>query len=135
MTYKIEAIEGVGPTFAKQLEVAGIMTTEDLLKHGGTPEGRKHIATRTGLSESQILKWVNLADLMRVKGVGSEYSELLEAAGVDTVKELATRNPANLTSRLEQVNGEKKLTRATPPSKMVESWIEEAGRMPAMVGH
>ncbi len=135
MNYKIEQIEGIGPAWAGKLATAGITDTEGLLRHCGDAAGRQRVAQASGVSADQLLKWVNLADLMRIKGVGSEYSELLEAAGVDTVKELRTRNAQNLAAKMEEVNAAKKLTRATPAPKVVEEWISEAGRLPAMVSH
>ncbi len=135
MNYKIEQIEGIGPAFAQKLAAAGVTNTDELLQHCGDAAGRQRFAAASGLSADQLLKWVNLADLMRIKGVGSEYSELLEAAGVDTVKELRTRNAQNLTAKMEEVNAAKKLARATPSAKVVEEWISQAGRMPAVVSH
>ena len=93
---KIEEIEGVGPTYAAKLSGAGVLTTEHLLERGGSPSGREALADETGQSHAQILEWVNHVDLMRINGVGSEYADLLEAAGVDSVPELARRNAANL---------------------------------------
>jgi len=135
MNYKIEEIEGIGPAFAAKLAAAGVTNTEELLRHCGDSAGRQRVATATGVSADQLLKWVNLADLMRIKGIGSEYSELLEASGVDTVKELGLRNAQNLAAKMEEVNAAKKLARATPSPKVVEEWVSEAGGMPAMVSH
>ena len=106
-SYPIASIEGIGPAFAAKLKAAGIKSTGDLLVRGKDPKGRKEIATATGLDESRILKWTNMADLMRIKGVGEEYSELLEAAGVDTVKELRNRNAANLAKAMSEANAKK----------------------------
>ena len=110
----ITAIEGVGEVNAKKLEKMGINTVEKLLNMGATPKGRKEIAQGTGIGEKVILKWVNFADLFRVKGIGTQYSELLEAAGVDTVIELSKRLPENLFKKMEEVNQEKELVRRTP---------------------
>jgi predicted flap endonuclease-1-like 5' DNA nuclease len=122
----IDAIEGIGPKIATKLRKAGIRTTEALLKRGATRKGRKDLAEATGLSDKQILEWVNRADLMRVKGIGSEYSDLLEAAGVDTVKELRRRNSATLTSKMAELNEKKKLVRRLPTEGMVERWVDHA---------
>jgi predicted flap endonuclease-1-like 5' DNA nuclease len=133
MSYKIEDIEGIGPTYAEKLAAAKIATTDDLLQQCKTPEGRDSVSQTTGVSSNQILKWTNLADLMRVSGVSSEYSELLEAAGVDTIKELRNRNAENLASKMKEVNEAKKLTRVTPSAKVVHDWIENAGTLPPMI--
>ena len=106
---KLETIEGVGPAISAKLEEAGIGSCEALLKAGGSKSGRAGIAEKSGVSEGQVLKFVNHADLMRVKGVGGEYAELLECSGVDTVPELAQRNAANLTAKMAEVNGEIRL--------------------------
>jgi predicted flap endonuclease-1-like 5' DNA nuclease len=128
-------IEGIGETHAKTLEAAGLKTTDDLLKNAGSAAGRKSLAEKTSINEARILEWVNRADLMRVKGVGSEFADLLEAAGVDTVRELATRVPANLQTRMSQLNEEKKLVRRVPNAGEVESWVSEAKTLPPMVSH
>ncbi len=132
---KIIDIEGIGEAFAAKLEGAGVATVEALLEKGGSPSGRKNLAEATGLSTDRILEWVNRADLMRIKGVGSEYSDLLEAAGVDTVKELATRRPDNLHAKLLEVNEAKKLVRRTPTLDDVASWIAEAKTLPPKVSY
>lgn len=129
MSYPIEDIEGIGPAYAEKLAAASIKNTEDLLSLCGAKSGRKQVAEQTGVSETHILKWANLADLMRVSGIGPQYSELLEAAGVDTVKELAQRNPANLAAALEKAKEEKKLTRAAPAASEVTRWVEAAKSM------
>ncbi len=126
MAYKITEIEGIGPAYAEKLALAQIVTTENLLDLCCEKGGRKATAEKTGVSESQLLKWTNMADLMRISGVGEEYSELLEAAGVDTVKELRNRNAANLTEAMAKVNAEKKLVRAVPTEKTVTKWVEQA---------
>lgn len=133
MSYPIVDIEGIGPVFAEKLKAAGIATTEALLEAAKSPKGRKDLAAATGLDEARILKWANMADLMRVKGIGEEYSELLEAAGVDTVKELKTRVPANLLKAMTEVNEKKKLVRALPTLSMVEKWVSQAKDMPAVL--
>ena len=126
MSYPIADIEGLGPVYAGKLEAAGIKTTGALLKRAASPKGRKELSSESGLEESQILKWANMADLMRVKGVGEEYSELLEAAGVDTVKELRNRRADNLHAKMTEVNAEKKLVRVLPGLSMVERWVKHA---------
>jgi len=135
MSYKIDEIEGIGPAYAAKLAVAGIATTDDLLDKCATAAGRKDVAATTGIGESQLLKWANLADLMRVSGIGAQFSELLEAAGVDTIKELRNRNAANLAATLTQVNGTRKLARATPSETVVSRWIETAGTMEPRISH
>lgn len=126
MKYKIQEIEGIGPAYGAKLEAIGIRTTDDLLEQCSSPKGRKAISEKTGIKEAQILKWTNMSDLMRISGVAEEYSELLEAAGVDTVKELKHRNPENLAAKMKEVNEEKKLTRAVPSAKEVTRWVEQA---------
>ena len=128
-------VEGIGSSNADKLGTVGLKTTDDLLKTAGTPSGRKGLAERTGISESRILEWVNRADLMRITGVGSEYGDLLEAAGVDSVVELGGRTPANLYTRLTEVNTEKKLVRRVPTQSEVETWVREAKSLERMVSH
>ena len=123
---KISLIEGIGPALAKKLEKAKIRSVHGLLKHGATRAGRKKIADASGISESQVLEWVNMADLMRIKGIGKQFAELLEAAGVDTIKELKTRNPENLYQKIAEVNKAKKLTRRVPSLKMVRDFVKKA---------
>ncbi len=129
----IDTIEGIGHRQATKLRKARIRTTEALLKTGGTKKGRKAIADTTDISEKLILEWVNRADLMRVKGVGEEYSDLLESAGVDTVKELRRRNSANLLSAMVEVNDKKKLVRRLPTESMVERWVNDAKDLEPLV--
>jgi len=131
----IEKIEGIGPKNAAALSKAGVKTTEGLLKAGATKKGRQELAEKTKLSESSILGWVNRADLMRVKGVGEEYSDLLEKAGVDTVKELRNRKPENLLKAMKEANDQKKLVRALPSLKQVEGWVAEAKQLDPVVKH
>ena len=131
--YKIEDVEGIGPTYGEKLRAAGVSNTDQLLAAGKTKKGRAELAQKTGISESLILKWVNMVDLYRIKGIGSEYSELLEASGVDTVKELKNRVPANLEKKMTEVNTQKKLTRRVPTLAMVTDWIEQAKKLPAGV--
>ena len=133
----VSTIEGIGPRNQKKLNDAGIRTVEKLLEAGCTKKGRKTLAADTGLDEGKILEWVNRADLMRVKGVSKQYSDLLEAAGVDTVKELRRRNAANLTAAMEEANSRKKnkLVQRTPSEKVVQKWIDAAKEMDAVVSH
>lgn len=133
MSYPIIDIEGIGPIYAEKLKAAGITTTGGLLDAANDPKGRKALAEKTGLEEARILKWANMADLMRIKGVGEEYSELLEAAGVDTVKELKMRRADNLTARMAEINGTKKLVRQLPSEKQVAEWIEQAKSLPPVL--
>jgi predicted flap endonuclease-1-like 5' DNA nuclease len=132
--YKIEEIEGIGAVYGPKLRTAGIKTVADLLEKGKSPKDRKELAKATGISEPLILKWANMADLFRVKGIGPEYSELLEKAGVDTVKELKHRVPENLHAKLTEVNAAKQpLVRALPSLKAVQSWIEAAKQLEPML--
>jgi predicted flap endonuclease-1-like 5' DNA nuclease len=126
-------IEGIGEKYAQALKAAGVRSVEKLLEAGITPKGRQELAEKTGISEKLILEWVNLADLFRIKGIGEEYSDLLEEAGVDTVPELAQRNPANLYEALEKVNAQKKLVRQLPTRVQVESWVDQAKALPRVV--
>ena len=135
MAYKIEEIEGIGPAMKDKLALAGISTTDDLLKLCCDKKGRSSTAETSGCSEGQLLKWANMADLMRISGVGQEYSELLEAAGVDTVKELRNRNAANLTAAMASTNEEKKLTRTVPSEKTVTKWVEQAKGLDPLITH
>ena len=128
--YKIEEIEGIGPVMGEKLRNAGVKTTDALLENTKTKKQRQDLADTTGISEKLILRFANMADLFRINGVGQEFAELLEAAGVDTVPELAQRRPDNLTAKMEEVNAEKKLTRRTPSLKEVEKWVEEAKTLP-----
>ncbi len=130
---KLIDIEGIGPVYAEKLHGAGLRTVKGLLEKGATPKGRREIEESTGISHEKILAWVNHADLYRIKGVGSEYSDLLEASGVDTVPELAQRNAENLFKKIVEVNQEKKLVRRLPLMAMVESWIEQAKKLDRIV--
>lgn len=128
--YKIEEIEGIGPAYGEKLRAAGINTTDKLFKACTTKKQRQQLAETTGIEEARILKWANMVDLFRVKGIGAQYAELLEAAGVDTVKELAQRKAENLTAKMEEVNAEKKLVRLTPALKSVQNWVAQAKELP-----
>ncbi|KAA3637349.1 MAG: DUF4332 domain-containing protein [Calditrichaeota bacterium] len=131
----IKTIEGIGPSYAEKLENCEIKTTDALLEKGASTSGRKEIAEKSGINEKIILKWVNMCDLLRVKGVGEEYSELLEAAGVDTVPELAQRNPENLQQAMASLNDEKKLVRKVPVVSVVETWVSHAKELPKIIKH
>ncbi len=135
MAYKITEIEGIGPARAEKLATAGITTTDHLLEQCATAKGRASVAEQTGFDASHLLKLANMADLMRISGIGGEYSELLEAAGVDTVKELATRRADNLTAKMGEVNAEKKLVRALPTEASVTKWIEQAKTLEPRITH
>lgn len=135
MGYRIEKIEGIGPSYGARLKAAGIENTDRLLASCGSAAGRRETAARTGLKEAQLLAWANMADLMRIKGVGEEYSELLEAAGVDTVKELKMRRADNLTAKMAEVNARRKLVRVLPSEKRVADWIAQAKSLRPVISH
>ncbi|MDY6875586.1 MAG: DUF4332 domain-containing protein [Chloroflexota bacterium] len=130
---KLTEVEGIGKVYAQRLKDAGVATTNALLKQGATSKGRKEIAEKTGVGEKLILEWVNHVDLFRIKGVGEEYADLLEEAGVDTVPELAQRNPENLYQKLGAVNEEKKLVRRPPSQDQVSDWIKQAQGLPRVI--
>jgi predicted flap endonuclease-1-like 5' DNA nuclease len=130
---KLTYVEGIGEVYAQKLQEAGIATTDALLEQGATPKGRKKIAEKADISGKLILEWVNHVDLFRIKGVGEEYADLLEEAGVDTVPELAQRNPENLYQKMKAVNQEKKLVRQLPSLTQVESWVEQAKSLPRVI--
>lgn len=133
MSYKIDQIEGIGPVYAEKLINCGIKTTDDLLTTCATPAGRSKIAEETGISPKLILTWTNHADLMRIKGVAGQFAELLEAAGVDTVKELKHRVPANLHAKLVEVNEAKNLCNRVPAEAEVAKMVEQAKELEPMV--
>ena len=132
---KIEEIEGIGPAYATKLRGAGVETIEELLARGSSPGGRRTLSSASGITDSLLLEWVNHADLMRLKGVGSEYADLLEEAGVDSPAELAHRNAANLTAAMERANESRKLVRRVPTEAMVSGWIAEARTLEPVVTH
>ncbi|MBN1266263.1 MAG: DUF4332 domain-containing protein [Anaerolineales bacterium] len=132
---RIIDIEGIGAVYTEKLHQHGVRTTERLLKIAGTKNGREDLAGISGISEKLILEWVNLADLMRIRGIGSEYSDLLEEAGVDTVKELRNRRADNLYQALVKVNEQKKLVRRIPSEKEVSDWIKQAASLAPAVSH
>jgi predicted flap endonuclease-1-like 5' DNA nuclease len=129
MSYPIAALVGIGPGVARMLKSVGIRTTGKLLEAAKSPKGRKALASKTGYDEGQILRWANLADRMRIKGVGEPYAELLRAAGVDTVKELKFRNPSNLAKKMAEANAKRKLVRLLPSERLVGRWIEDAKKL------
>ena len=135
MGKRIEDIEGIGPSIGAALRDAGVDSVDKLLELCCDKKGRASLAAKTQISETRILKWVNMADLFRINGVASQYAELLEGAGVDTIKELRNRNAENLTAKMNEVNTEKKLVRRTPSVKVVASWVEQARELPPKVTH
>ena len=135
MAKKINEIEGIGPAYAEKLQSAGITTVEGLLEAGASKAGRKKIAADSGIDESKILDWVNMADLFRIKGIASQFAELLKASGVDTVKELRNRKPDNLHAKLVEVQAEKKITRTVPGLNQVEGYVNQAKALSPIVTH
>jgi predicted flap endonuclease-1-like 5' DNA nuclease len=130
---KLQTIEGIGGAYAEKLEQAGVASLEALLEQGKTPKGRADLEAKTGISGKLILKWVNRADLFRIKGIGEEFGDLLEVAGVDTVPELAQRNAEHLYNKMAEVNKERKLARRLPSQAQVADWIEQAKKLPRML--
>ena len=135
MAYKITDIEGIGPVMEEKLGLAGIKTVEGLLEKGASKKGRTELAATTGIDAKKILVFVNNADLFRVKGVSSQYAELLKASGVDTVKELRNRKPENLQAKMAEVNEAKKLVRQVPSVKQVEGYVNHAKELDPVVTH
>lgn len=129
----IVIVEGIGPAYQEKLNAIGIFTTEDYIKRCATKKGRVAVAEESGISEKLILTWANHIDLFRIKGVREQFAELLEAAGVDTVPELAQRNPENLYEKLKETNAEKRLVRRLPGPKQVEDWIAQAAKLPRLL--
>jgi predicted flap endonuclease-1-like 5' DNA nuclease len=133
---RIEEVEGIGPVYAAKLEKAGVSSTDDLLEQGAKPGGRTRLATETGIDGGLILEWVNHVDLMRIKGVGSEYSDLLEAAGVDSPAELARRNAANLATTFQEVDAARPdMVRRVPSESEIQGWIDQSKDLPKVVEH
>jgi predicted flap endonuclease-1-like 5' DNA nuclease len=126
-------IEGIGPTYSVKLAKAGIRTVERLLAAGATPKGRRELAATTGISDALILEWVNLADLLRIKGIGTQYSDLLEEAGVDTVLELSNRVADHLWKKMQEVNAAKNLVNKLPGLKQVKNWVDQAKKLPKAI--
>lgn len=135
MAYKIDEIQGIGPAFKTKLDDAKISTTDDLLELCCEPKGRKAVAEKTGLSEKHLLEWANMADMMRISGVGPQFAELLEASGVDTVKELRNRNADNLAQKMGELNAEKKLAKSSPATSVVQGWIDQAKTLKPTIAH
>ena len=135
MAKSIEKIEGIGPKYADALRRAGVRTVNDLLDAGASKQARSALASKTGISETRILKCVNMADLFRINGVASQYAELLECAGVDTVKELQHRNAENLAAKMSEVNDAKNLVRRPPSATVVNDWITQAKKLTPKVSH
>ncbi len=129
----LESVEGIGAAYTAKLKEAGVGSVEALLEKGSTSKGRKALAEATGISDKLILEWVNHVDLFRIKGIGSEYADLLEEAGVDTVPELAQRKAENLHAKMVEVNEAKKLVRQLPTLKMVVDWVEQAKALPRVI--
>ncbi|MEO8246849.1 MAG: DUF4332 domain-containing protein [Chloroflexota bacterium] len=132
---KIEDVEGIGPAFATKLQAAGVRTSEGLLERAGPKSGRDDLAAATGISGKLLLEWVNAADLMRIKGIGAQFSDLLEAAGVDSAAELAQRNATALAATFGELNAARGTTRRMPSAAEVQGWIDQAKRLPKVVSH
>ncbi|MGV6826615.1 MAG: DUF4332 domain-containing protein [bacterium] len=132
---KLSEIEGIGETYAAKLEAAGVTSLENLLEVCGDKTGRKNLAEKSDISEKLILKWANRADLARIKGVSTQYADLLECAGVDTVPELAQRNAANLQAKMAEVNEDKNLVRKVPAESQVEDWVAQAKELPRAISY
>jgi predicted flap endonuclease-1-like 5' DNA nuclease len=133
---RIQDVEGIGPVFAAKLDAAGVRSTDDLLERGAKPSGRLALEEATGISHSQILEWVNHVDLMRIDGVGSEYSDLLEAAGVDSPAELARRNAANLATTIDEVVAARpNIVRRAPNEAELQDWIDQSKKLSKVVEH
>lgn len=126
-------IEGIGEVYMTKLKAAGVTSTEQLLEKGSTPSGRKELETTTGIAHALLLRWINNADLFRIKGIGEEYADLLEAAGVNTVPELAQRSAENLAAKLVEVNAAKKLVRKLPTAAQVADWVTQAKALPRVL--
>jgi len=133
---RIEEVEGIGPTYAAKLEAAGVRSTDDLLERGAKSSGRQALEEATGIGHALILEWVNHVDLMRIDGVGSEYSDLLEAAGVDSPAELAQRNAGNLATTVQEVVAARpSIVRRTPSEAEIQGWIDQSKRLNRIVEH
>ena len=132
---KLSEIEGIGEAYSTKLEDAGITSLENLLTTCCEKKGRKELAEKSGVSEKLILGWVNRADLSRVKGISTQYADLLKVAGVDTVPELAQRNAENLQAKMAEINEEKNLVRKIPTTSQVEDWVGQAKELPRVITH
>ncbi len=135
MSYSVITIEGVGEVYAEKLNAAGIKTTDDILEKCAAPKGRKELAEATGISPKLILKWTNHSDLMRIKGIAGQFAELLEAAGVDTVKELRHRVPANLKAKLDECNEAKNLVNRVPNLPEIEAMVAQAKELEPIISY
>ena len=135
MAYKIDEIEGIGPSYAAKLIAADLGNTEKFLTRCCGPKGRIEVAEATGISRKLILTWTNMADMMRISGVGGQFAELLKASGVDSVKELRNRNAANLAAKMTEVNGERQLTKGTVTEAKVQGWVDQAKAMDPVITH
>ena len=135
MPYSLSDIAGIGPEATAALKTIGIRTTESLLEAAKSPKGRQQLAARIAIDEKRILRWANLVDRMRIKGVGEDYAELLRAAGVDTVKELKYRNPAKLAKAMKEANVKRKLVRVLPSDRAVVRWVETAKKLPLKISY
>jgi len=133
MACKIKEIEGIGPVYAAKLLEAGIKTTTALLKSCEDPKSRDLLSEKTGISPHLLLRWTNMADLMRIWGIGRQFAELLEASGVDTTKELKHRQADRLAATMAEVNNEKRLCRLSPGPAVVAKWIEQANNLEAAI--
>ena len=133
MSYPITDIEDIDADEAKVLKSVGIRTTEKLLESAKSPKGRKQLAAETALDEKTLLRWANIADKLRIKGMGKEYATLLREVGVDTVKELRYRNPAKLAKSMAEANKKRKLVRFLPSEKLVCRWVEDAKKLPQKI--
>jgi predicted flap endonuclease-1-like 5' DNA nuclease len=135
MSYKLDEIEGIGSSYSQKLAAAGLSTTDHLLEKGGAKKGRQDLAAATGILEALILTWVNHSDLFRIKGVAGQFAELLEAAGVDTVKEFRNRNAENLHAKLVEVNEEKHFSGSVPSQEALQQMIDQAKALEPKVSH
>ena len=135
MKRTISAIEGIGPEYAQMLKAVGVTNTDQLLAEGGERKGRTELAQRCGINEKLILRWVNMSDLFRIKGIAGQWAELLEAAGVDTVKELRTRDAGNLAEKMREINNQKRLVRQVPSAAQVRSWVDQAKKLRPAVSY
>ncbi|MCC6857426.1 MAG: DUF4332 domain-containing protein [Bryobacterales bacterium] len=135
MALNIEDVEGIGPAYAQKLVAAGVHTDAEMLDKAGSAKGRAELSALTGIAGSLILRWANHVDLMRVSGIGPQFAELLEAAGVDTARELAQRNPVNLTAKLAEVNAQKHLAGTSPGESQVADWIGQAKKLEPKISY
>jgi predicted flap endonuclease-1-like 5' DNA nuclease len=135
MRCRIEDIEGIGPVYGLKSSKVGISSTDRLFEHCGSAKGRRQLASTSGLDEGQLLQWANMADLMRIRGIGKQFAEPLETAGVDTVKELRTRRADKLAAKMKEANAKKKLTRATPSERQIAAWINQARSMSPLINY